>query len=50
MTDLSYGVEKLNQIRMKVALGTPKQSIDESRFVEFFSIHILLTPHIGSFL
>ena len=38
-----YNVEKLN-VWMEAALQTPKWASDDSKFVEFLSIHILLTP------
>ena len=38
-----YSVEKLN-VWMEVALRTPKWPNDDSKFVEFLSFHILLTP------
>ena len=38
-----YRVEK-SSAWMKVALWTPKWPNDDSKFVEFLSIHILLTP------
>ena len=38
-----YRVEKSN-VWMEVALWTPKWLKDDSKFVEFLSIHILLTP------
>ena len=37
-----YRVEKSN-VWMEVALWTPKWPNDDSKFVEFLSIHILLT-------
>ena len=38
-----YRVEKSN-VWMEVALSTPKSLIDDSKFVEVLSFHILLTP------
>ena len=38
-----YRVET-SDVRMEVALWTPKRPNDDSKFVEFLSIHILLTP------
>ena len=38
-----YRVENSN-VWMEVALWTPKSLKDDSKFVEFLSIHILLTP------
>ena len=38
-----YRIEKSN-VWMEVALQTPKWWNDDSKFVKFFSIHILLTP------
>ena len=38
-----YRVEKSN-VWMEVALWTPNWPNDDSKFVEFLSIHILLTP------
>ena len=38
-----YRVEKSN-VWMEVALRTPKRANDDSKFVEFLSIHILLIP------
>ena len=38
-----YRVEKSN-VWMEVALWTPKWLKDDSKFVEFLSIHILLSP------
>ena len=38
-----YRVEKSN-VWMEVTLRTPKWSNDDSKFVEFLSIHILLNP------
>ena len=38
-----YMVEKSN-VWIEVALQTPKWANDDSKFVEFLSINILLTP------
>ena len=38
-----YRLEKSN-VWMEVALRTPKWTNDDSKFVEFLSIYILLTP------
>ena len=40
---VQYRVEKSN-VWMEVALWTPKWPNDDNKFVEFLSIHILLTP------
>ena len=36
--------QKKSNVRIEVALWTPKRLNDDSKFVEFLSIHILLTP------
>ena len=43
-----YRVEESN-VWMEVALWTPKWPKDDSKFVEFLSIHILLTPCMAGF-